>query len=631
MTPDPDPSNERDSDDHQRAAVALHSTATALMEAGTPEEAAEIAVEAVRDILGLPCNAAHLHDEASDGLRPVAWTDELEALVGDPPTFAPGDGLAWEVFETGEAQVHDDVSAVPGRYTEETAVRSEILLPLGDHGVLLVGSADTGAFDGSDVSLARTVAAHATTALDRIDREEQLRAERAFSDQALDALEDIFYVVGPDGRMRRWNERLVAVTGYDDEEIADMQAVEFFPEDQREQVAEAIDGTLSEGRTIVEADLLAADGQRVPHEFTGTRLTGPDGELAGVVGIGRDVSRRNERERALRRERERFGALFESIPRPVVHVRFVDAEPVVQNVNAAFEEVFGHDTATVAGESLDEYIVPDGRETGAQEINRRSEAGEAIEREVRRLAADGERTFLFRVVQTDTGHGRTEAVGMYVDITERKRRERRLRRQNERLDRFASVVSHDLQNPLNVAMGYLGEVRDDLDRPELDVVAESLDRMEALVDDLLTLARTGQQVQSVETVDLAELADSCWETVETADATLVVDTDRRVRADRGRLRQLLENLFGNAAEHAGDDVTVTVGDLPGGFYVGDDGPGIPPDEREAVFESGYSGSSDGTGFGLAIVQEIARAHGWTVDVTCDGGTRFEVAGVETGE
>ena len=95
-----------------------------------------------------------------------------------------------------------------------------------------------------------------------------------------------------------------------------------------------------------------------------------------------------------------------------------------------------------------------------------------------------------------------------------------------------------------------------------------------------------------------------------------------------RLRQLVENLLSNALNHGGDDVTIRVGQLPdgAGFYVADDGPGIPPAGRDAIFDQGFSTTSDGTGFGLAIVKGIAEAHGWSVGVTesVDGGARFEV-------
>ena len=125
------------------------------------------------------------------------------------------------------------------------------------------------------------------------------------------------------------------------------------------------------------------------------------------------------------------------------------------------------------------------------------------------------------------------------------------------------------------------------------------------------------------------MVESSWDNVETGEATLVTDNDATVTADRSRLQQLLENLFGNAIEHAGEDVMITVGMFDDGFFVSDDGTGIPESERDDVFEPGYSGSEGGTGFGLSIVERVADAHGWEIHVTesTDGGARFEITGV----
>ena len=105
-----------------------------------------------------------------------------------------------------------------------------------------------------------------------------------------------------------------------------------------------------------------------------------------------------------------------------------------------------------------------------------------------------------------------------------------------------------------------------------------------------------------------------------------------VEADYDRLCQLLENLFRNAIEHGGEDVTVRVGVLDDGFYIEDDGPGISEDVQEEVFDVGYSTSPDGTGFGLSIVKEITEAHGWKIAITegTADGARFEITGVELG-
>jgi len=206
----------------------------------------------------------------------------------------------------------------------------------------------------------------------------------------------------------------------------------------------------------------------------------------------------------------------------------------------------------------------------------------------------------------------------------------RLQRQNERLEQFVSVVSHDLRNPLTVAAGELDLARADCDSDHLDAVAREHQRMETLIDDLLALAREGRPVEETEAVALGALTTRCWQHVRTTDATLEVDADVELRADPGRLQQLLENLFRNAVDHGGPDVTITVGTLDDGFYVADDGPGIPEAERGRVFERGFSTMDEGTGFGLAIVEEIVDAHDWAVGVVDgdDGGARFEVTGVE---
>jgi signal transduction histidine kinase len=215
-------------------------------------------------------------------------------------------------------------------------------------------------------------------------------------------------------------------------------------------------------------------------------------------------------------------------------------------------------------------------------------------------------------------------------------RQRELEHQIERLDEFAGIVSHDLRNPLSVAKGHLellAEDRELTEHPDVRKVERALDRMSRLIDDLLELARAGQQVDELRPVSLRRVVRSAWSSVETNGAELRADVDGRVLADESRLTQLLENLFRNAVEHGGRDVTVTVGALPDGFFVADDGPGVPEADREEIVDAGYSTNDAGTGFGLSIAQEIVDAHGWRVDVTESesGGARFEFRGVEADE
>ena len=231
-------------------------------------------------------------------------------------------------------------------------------------------------------------------------------------------------------------------------------------------------------------------------------------------------------------------------------------------------------------------------------------------------------------------------VGITVEITDRIERERALERQNERLDRFAGVLSHDIRNPLAVASGQV-ELLEEMNLPDeaedsLDDLDWALERIEALIEDTLVLAREGATVSDPELVDLPAVARAAWRAAGDDRGRLSIDADlSSIAGAPDRVQRLLENLFANALDHgnASDDTEplgVTVGPLADGFYVADDGVGIPENERGDVFGHGYSTREEGTGFGLAIVEEIAAAHDWSVVLTeaADGGARFEFRDVD---
>ncbi|MFT4947378.1 MAG: PAS domain S-box-containing protein, partial [Natronomonas sp.] len=366
---------------------ALNETTQDLMAAETRSDVAEIGASAALEVLGMDANAVHLYDADQSALVPRAVTDAGYELIGEPPAFTEGDSIAWRVYESGESLALDDVHEDPDITNPNSPVRSEILLPIGDYGILIAGSDTPAAFDQQDLVFGELLAGNIAAALGQVEQTEALRD-----------------------------------------------------------------------------------------------------------------------------------------------------------------------------------------------------------------------------------------------------REAELMHQNDRLEEFASVVSHDLRNPLQVAEGQVRLLREgaDSDTERVAAIDRALTRMDTLIGDLLTLARQGERVQELEAVDLAALVEDCWQTVDTAGATVNIETTRTVRADRSRLQQLFENLVRNAIEHGGNDVTVTIDDTASGFYVADDGPGIAAAQRERVFEAGYSTAQDGTGFGLAIVKEVVDAHGWEIAVTDSeaGGARFEITGVK---
>nr|WP_303646727.1 GAF domain-containing protein [Haloarchaeobius salinus] len=406
----------------------------------------------------------------------------------------------------------------------------------------------------------------------------------------------------------------------------------------------ALDGDDPEYRSILSVPVgdfgVLQAGSPDPHAFDDR-----DRELVELLMT--HVAETVERLRAetrLRREHDRLSALFENVPDPAVRFALVDGELQVQEVNPAFESTFGWASAEVVGEDIDEYIVPDGFEDEAASLNEKLLAGESLQVVSRRKTEDDVRDFLLHVVPFERGERSLQGFAIYTDITEEKQRQRELERQNERLDAFASIVSHDLRNPLSIAQGYV-DLAEETGEPEhFDEIRRAHGRMNTLVDDLLTLARQGDVVGEAEPVDLDSVTTQAWASVRTGDATLSVADAVTVAADRDRLVELLENLFRNAVTHGtdeeddpadtegpsgrrpdGEPLHVSVGSLPDhqGFYVADDGIGYDGDDPDRILESGFTTSEVGTGFGLTIVREIAEAHGWSVDVVDDDGLRFE--------
>lgn len=324
-----------------------------------------------------------------------------------------------------------------------------------------------------------------------------------------------------------------------------------------------------------------------------------------------------------------YGVVVESAPGPVL---VVDGDRTVRYANAAVEEVFGYRPREAVNEPLSTLVPTRPTDRGWATMDRYLETGEAsVARD--RIVVPGERRDGRRLSLSATlveYPDDSRFVGMtFRDVTDMLERRRDLERENRRLNRFASVLSHDLREPLNSARVQLTLAREEEGTDHLDELESIHARMADIVDDVLALSK-GVEGGETESVDLAAVAESVWSARADTDAELVVETDATVEAHPGRVRTIFENLLENAVRHAGSDVRVRLGALDGGegFWIEDDGPGIPADRREDVFEQGYTTHEEGTGLGLSIVRELALAHGWEIAVTegSDGGARFEVRG-----
>ncbi|MFW6382709.1 MAG: PAS domain S-box protein [Haloferacaceae archaeon] len=450
----------------------------------------------------------------------------------------------------------------------------------------------------------------------------------------------------------RLNERAEEILGYTEAALRGRTWEALVTEDSYENVTSITEklADAAGGYHSIDENV-RADGERIVCEWHNRVITDDDGAVVAIISLFQDITER----RAQQEELERYRAVVQAATSAILTV---DATGTIHTANQSVERLFGYAPEELVGEPLstlipEEFVAPHDAgferylETGERSIDWGNVEFPGQHR-------DGS-TLPLSIAFGEVGYeGTRYFVGILRDVSEREARKRELAERNDRLEEFASVVSHDLRNPLGVAEGRLELAREEPIDEHFDAIERSLGRMRTLIEDLLTLAREDEEEPAVEPIDLGALATDCWETVETADATLQNTADRTLYANRSRLRQLVENLVRNSIEHGSTDVqsqaggalehgssgstraeadptavTVTVGDLEDGFFIADDGPGIPPAEREAAFELGYSTSADGTGFGLGIVTQIVEAHGWEIDIVDDdaGRMRFEITGV----
>lgn len=516
-----------------------------LMHTTTREETAEVATKAATEDLDAPIAGCHILSADGEVLEPIAFIDhddhfsELPAYPRDASNDRPTISKhIWDIFEGGEAVFHERVSDSP-HIERETPAGSVMVFPLGEMGVFIVSATAEEAFDDHDFALMEILSTSLFEAFRRVDRENKLTAA-ARATNSLFAAESKTEAA----------ELGVAVA----EEVLGLRAnsIHFYDERRNALVPVASTDAIYE-------------------------LIGAPPVLDSDESIAWDVYKDGE----------------------ATIIDDVSGEPNVHNEDTPMQSEImlplGDHGILIGGS-------PERRAFGADEIA----LGELLEGTL--IAV------LDRIERED----------------ELRRRERDVRRQNERLEGLARVVSHDLRSPLTVASGQLALAREECSSRHLDNVESSHQRMNELIEDLLALAQSRSPITDTETVPLAGTLRSCWENVDTESATIEATLTGSVEADPSRLKQLFENLIRNAIEHAGATTTIRVGSMDDGFFVEDDGPGIPPDERDDVLASGYSTSDSGTGFGLAIVRDIAEAHDWqlSIDESDSGGARFEFTDVD---
>ena len=694
---------EREAAHHRRVSELVRDVTRALVGATSRDEIEQAVCDRIADSNPYRFAWIGVDDGEDSGIEPrksagveEGYLDGLTVTADDTPTGRGPAGAALREGTVSVAQdVREDASFAPWRsQAVDRGFRSAAGVPLSHdgtvYGVLVVYAAHADAFDDTERVLLRELGEAIGHAIDAIRIRE--RFERQYQSLFEDAPVMCAFTRDADGSpiVSSCNQRLLDRLGYDRETVVGSPLSELYTGASVSKLLDeggyerALDGEF----TREERQLLTADGETVETLLRAVPRYDAEGETVGTLTLFVDITDR--------RQAGRVVTQAEAMEASIDGMAIVGPDGTYDYLNDAHARLYGYDDADeLLGESWRRLYGADERERFETEVMpelRRTGhwRGEAAGRR-----ADGT-TFPQEVSLTELND--EQFVCVVRDITERREAEREIERRNRRLDEFASVVSHDLRGPLGIARGNVELARtadgDATDR--LDTADAALDRMDRIIDDVLSLARGTGGTDDTAVVSLERTVADCWQG---NDGEVTVTADVRFVADRSRLQRLLENLFRNSVEHGStsprsqthedsvehgstgsrsraddgstnggngsvsgagdrpghersngrsqpvnaatngttterrpDDVEIRVGPLADepGFFVEDDGPGVPPDVREDVFDAGYSTSASGTGLGLAIVERIAEEHGWGCRLTTgrDGGARFEFAGVD---
>lgn len=468
----------------------------------TADSVAEIAtrtVELTQELMEYDFVGFHITNDTDDSLIPIEYTDRVAEELG-PPEIGRGDGIAWEAFESQETRVFSDVRDSDDVMNDDTDIRSEIAIPIGDVGLLLVGSTKVNAFSPNNISTLEILCQNAREGIERVKKQADIKRFKFF----VELSPDIIQVTDEDGKVTYQSPHSplaeFKLRNYEGQNITDIPV-----EEHTDIVVEELQNVNNNPKKVVTSEYKAVDA---------------------VTGEERWFETRSQ--------------------------NFLDKDPINGIIRTTRE------------------------------------------------------------------------------ITEQKQTEQKIRQTNEQLDKFTSVVTHDLRNPLNVAKGNAKLIAERGDLTEdteffVDETTSSLERMEEIISNMLTLTRSGDITEEKQPVTVGNIMEEAWKNVDTHEATLINNVKTMaILADKKALKQCFENVIRNAIEHGGKNVTVTVDVHDDGFYIEDNGPGIDSKIADELFEMGATTERSGTGYGLGIVNEIIEEHGWEVEVNDEAnGARFD--------
>ena len=483
-------------------------------------------------------------------------------------------------------------------------------------------------------------------AIERKKVEEDLLIEKRFSDSVINSLPGVFYLFDNKGELSRWNENAEKVTGYSNEEIKNMNILDFFDGENKKIMAGEIHGVYAEGESTAEASITSKSGDKIPHFFTGLRTIISDRQY--LVGMGMDITEIKRMEEALRESEEKYRNLVEQANDGIVIIQ----DGVFKFVNSIMAKMLGYELEEMIEVDFLNYVPFDSRKRIEEVYGSRPPGKEVPNHfEMELIRKDGKTLSTEVNVGLIERGGRPAELVFLRDITERKRADKERERLNEELyeknkelEQVIYVTSHDLRSPLVNVQGFskeldysikeLNSILKDVEltpevRKQLSVICEeyisdalefisaSVTKMDALLSGLLRISRLGRAALIFEDLDmnslLSEIGKSFEFRIKEAEMDLKIDELSPCVGDAVQINQVFSNLIENALKYRNPKkkgvikVTGKRKEDQVVYCVEDNGIGISKKHITDVFVIFHRidpKTTEGEGLGLSLVSKI---------------------------
>lgn len=625
--------------EYEHRLAGLHETTRELMEAKDAETVGEIVCTVVEELLGLSAAGVAQYDDQVGGVVPLELTDGLVDLFGGEPTVFPDDSLPERILERGEELVAQDVSELelPELDADDIPERSQFAMPLDDRTVFGFTDETPGPIDIQTLELVRILGEQTAAALERIEREAEIRMKT----RALDSAPVGITISDPskeDNPLIYVNDHYTEITGYSETEATGRNCRYLQGEKTASEPVAEMRTAIDDDRPVsVELLNYRSDGTEFWNNVKIAPVYDEDGTVTNYVGFQQDVTERVERETELRETKRKLEAVLDTISAAVF---MKDTESRYLLMNQGCRELLGvGDETDVEGLTDDELFPSDVAAQFREDDRNVFEREETIEVEEEVPTPEGTKPHLTRKspVYDDSG----ELYGLCAvstDVSELKQREREL-------EQFAYAASHDLREPLRVVSNYLqllerrhGDALDDDAIEYIEYAVDAAERMKALIDGLLTYSRIDRRGSAFEPTDLNDVLSAARSNLEIAiersDTTIVAADLPTVHGDADQLVTVFQNVLDNAITYSGDEppaIEVGVDERSDAWVVtvADEGIGMDPERTDRafeIFERLHDDGTDGTGLGLALCEKILDRHGGSISIDAepDAGTNVHL-------